>query len=335
MNTALFYKKLDNEKVQCFLCPHRCIISNGKSGVCRVRINTNGQLFAASYGQICSFGFDPVEKKPLYHFYPGHTIFSIGSIGCNLRCKFCHNWEISQSSLSDFNYIKSYSPEEIIHLAKGRADNIGIAYTYNEPLVWYEFMMDVARQSADERLKNVMVTNGFINPGPLENLLAVMDAFNVDLKAFNNEFYKRNTSSFIDPVKETLKKISREGKHLEITNLLISEENDDKNEFEEMVKWISGELSPLTVLHISRYFPSFEMDRPATPPERIQEFYHIARRHLSHVYVGNMDSSIGQDTFCHKCGELLIHRNRYQTEIIGLDKTGKCAHCLEQMVTLG
>ncbi len=186
--------------------------------------------------------FDPIEKKPLYHFFPGSIIFSAGSLGCNLHCKFCQNWEISQTGIEEFGYLKDVTCEMLISKALSRSNNIGIAYTYNEPTVWFEFMLETAKLAQKEGLKNVMVTNGFINPEPLEELFPFMDAFSVDLKAFTEEFYKTITASRLEPVLNALKMIRNSGRHLEITNLVITDTNDDEKEFTEMVDWIATEL---------------------------------------------------------------------------------------------
>ncbi len=287
MKEASFYTS-ENGLISCNLCPHNCTIHDGKRGICRVRKNENGRLISESYGQICSMNFDPIEKKPLYHFFPGRIIFSAGSLGCNLHCKFCQNWEISQSGIEDFGNLRMASPPELINKALSRNNNIGIAYTYNEPTVWFEFMLETAKLAQKEGLKNVMVTNGFINQEPLEELFPYMDAFSVDLKAFNEEFYKTITASRLEPVLAALKMIRKSGRHLEITNLVITGTNDDEKEFTEMVNWIATELGRETVFHISRYFPMFKMDKETTSHEKLKNLYDIAREKLDYVYLGNL-----------------------------------------------
>jgi pyruvate formate lyase activating enzyme len=331
MQKASFWNKLENNKTSCSLCPHNCVISVGKRGVCKVRKNINGELFAETYGQICSSGFDPIEKKPLYHFFPGSVIFSVGSIGCNLHCKFCQNWEISQSSPDEYPYLKNASPQEIVRSAVNKKDNIGIAYTYNEPIVWYEYMLDIAKLAKKENLKNVMVTNGYINQKPLEELMEYIDAFSVDLKAFTEDFYKKISFAELNPIKETLKNLHKNNKYFEITNLVITDENDDEKVFEEMVKWIAGELGADTVLHISRYFPTYKLTNQPTSVTTLLKFYEIAKEHLNYVYIGNASTEKGQNTYCPKCGELLIHRSRYSTQVEGLEN-GKCKKCGHQVL---
>ena len=332
MKEASFYKNL-NGKVQCSLCPHNCIISEGKFGSCKVRKNEKGKLYSVNYERVCSLHFDPIEKKPLYHFYPGKTIYSVGSVGCNLHCKFCQNWEISQSGVEEFGYLKKVSHQEIVNQAKNRQDNFGIAYTYNEPTVWYEYMYDIAVIASEQGLKNVMVTNGFINPEPLEKLLPYMDAFSVDLKAFNEDFYKKFTSSRLEPVLDTLKKIKQSGKHFEITNLVITDTNDKTKEFKQMVNWISNKLGEDTVLHISRYFPTYKMTKEPTSPKTLQRFYDIASEKLNYVYLGNVRSGEGQDTYCKKCNRKVISRSGYYTETVGLDSLGNCIKCKQPIIS--
>jgi len=332
MKEASFYNRLD-EKVQCLLCPHECKINEGKRGSCNVRKNFNGKLISENYKQVCSYNFDPIEKKPLYHFYPGRTIFSIGSIGCNLHCSFCQNWEISQSGAEDHPYLKSNSPEDIVSLAKSRSDNMGIAFTYNEPTVWYEYMMDIAKLAKQADLKTVMVTNGFINPEPLGDLLPYMDAFSVDLKAFTEQFYKQHTSSKLAPVLETIKMLQKHHKYFEITNLIITQTNDGEKDFREMVDWIAEKTGEDIVLHISRYFPMYKMTKEATSTEKLKQLYAIAREKLNYVYLGNVRSDEGQDTYCKNCNYKVIERTGYNTNCIGLTTSGQCSNCNEQIIS--
>jgi len=327
MKEATFYTQIENEKIQCTLCPHNCHINEGKRGSCRVRKNINGKLIAENYEQVCSYSFDPIEKKPLYHFYPGQKIFSVGSIGCNLHCKFCQNWEISQTNVDDFGHLNQITAEGIVELADSRHDNMGIAFTYNEPIVWYEYMVDIAKLAHQKGLKTVMVTNGFINPKPLESLIPLIDAFSVDLKAFSEKFYAEITSAGLQPVLETLKTIRKNNKHLEITNLVITDLNDDAAEFKEMVSWIADELGEETVLHISRYHPMYKMKNEATSTSKLQELYEIAKEKLDYVYLGNVSTYEGQNTYCKSCREIAISRTGYYIEMSGLDKYGNCKFC--------
>lgn len=331
MKKAEFYKKLDDKKVQCLLCPHQCIIKKNSRGICKVRKNFEGDLISENYGKVCSMAFDPIEKKPLYHYFPGRIIFSVGNIGCNLNCQFCQNWQISQSSVDEYQFLRNISSKEIISSA-ARKNNIGIAYTYNEPTVWFEFMLEIAKLASEKELKNVMVTNGFINPEPLKKLLPYIDAFSVDLKAFTNDFYKKYTFSQIEPVKKSIKTIHNNNKHLEITNLVVTDLNDKKENFEEMVKWISGETGRDTVLHISKYFPTYKLKNRPTSVKTLIEFHEIAKQYLDYVYLGNVGRESGNDTICSNCGTTVIRRNGYYVDVVALDKNGNCDNCGNRIV---
>ena len=325
---ALYYTKLENKKVKCRLCPHECEIRDTKYGICKVRVNRGGELFTENYGIVSSLGFDPIEKKPLYHFYPGSEILSIGSIGCNLQCDFCQNWQISQTSKSDFKRANNrYGHSEIVELALSKKNNIGVAYTYNEPTVFFEFMLEIAIDAKQKGLKNVVVTNGFINNEPLNKLNQFIDAYNVDLKAFIDDFYIKFTKSQLEPVKETLVNIAKAGKHLEITNLVIPGLNDNSEKFKEMVKWINENTGEKTVLHISRYYPSYKFKKEPTSVEKMLQLYEIAKKQLKHVYLGNLLLSEGSNTYCPECNELIIERSGYNTRLVALNKNGSCSSC--------
>ncbi len=332
MKAAGYYEELYRTQIKCTLCPHYCTLGDGKTGICRVRKNVEGEMFLNTYGAVSSMGFDPIEKKPLYHFYPGSIIFSVGSYGCNLHCKFCQNYEISQSGGNSFDFRKLYEPRQIVDMAAEQKGNIGIAFTYNEPIVWFEYMRDIAELSRREKMKNVIVTNGYINPEPLEEIIGWMDAFNVDLKAFSEDFYMSQTMSKLAPVLETLKHIRRRGRHLEITNLIITNKNDNKTEFTEMVKWIKSELGADTVLHLSRYFPVHKMSEPPTPPGTISQLFDIAKEYLNHVYIGNLQTPEGQNTYCPECGHRAICRSRYDARLEGIDHKGRCSKCGHQVL---
>lgn len=323
---AQWYLSLNDETVQCTLCPHNCVLKEGKSGICRVRINQDGKLMTEVHGFVSAINFDPIEKKPLYHFYPGSTILSLGTYGCNLRCFFCQNCTISQTAAKPELPHSYYTPEQIIQIALRKPENIGIAFTYNEPIVWFEYMIDIARLAKKAGLKTVMVTNGFINKEPLSVLLEYMDAFSVDLKAFKEDFYTKVTSSRLEPVKETLKQISRAGKHLEVVNLVIPELNDDEASFSAMISWIAKELGRDTVFHISKYFPGFKLTTEATPVSSIRKLKRLAEKELSYVYAGNLVAE-NNDTNCIKCNNILITRHGYTVSTVGLDEEGKCKQC--------
>lgn len=330
---ASFYNKLNNKKVQCTLCPHNCILKEGEVGICNVRENTEGVLISQNYGVVSSMGFDPIEKKPLYHFYPGTSILSVGSFGCNLQCEFCQNWQISQTGVKkSLSEERLYSSEKIIELALSKEDNTGIAYTYNEPTVFFEFMIDTAKLAKNRGLKNVMVSNGYINQNPLNKLNNFIDAYSIDLKGFNNNFFKKYTKSTLNPVKESLINIVASGKHLEITNLVIPTLNDNENEFEEMVKWISINLGKEIVLHISRYYPTYKLNIKATSIEKMVKLKDIAEKYLSYVYLGNVAMPEGNNTYCPSCNELLIKRSGYSISLSSITDKGYCKKCGKQIL---
>jgi len=327
MKEALYYQNTGSSKVECALCPHNCRIKDQNRGICGVRKNIGGKLYAENYGMITALGLDPIEKKPLYHFFPGREIFSIGSIGCNLKCFFCQNWEISQATPDDISSKHSYSVDKIVQMAVSQKDNLGVAYTYNEPVIYYEYMLDIAGKIKQAGLKNVVVTNGFINPEPLERLMTYIDAFSVDLKGFTNEFYKKYTGSTFQPIKNTLKKLGDSNLLLEIINLVIPTLNDDIGKFEEMLKWIRDHVGENTVLHISRYHPGYKSRISATPASTLKEFYALATQYVNYVYLGNVLLEEGSNTFCHQCKNLLVRREGYYAETPGLDAEGSCLFC--------
>jgi pyruvate formate lyase activating enzyme len=285
-------------------------------------------LYAENYGMVAAKHVDPIEKKPLYHFYPGRGIYSIGTVGCNMHCLFCQNCEISQTSVKAARFLKYMEPGDVVKEARAHPESIGIAYTYNEPGVWFEYIMEVARKAKEVDLKNVMVSNGYINEIPLREILEVMDAFNIDLKGYTEDFYKTQTFSSLNPVIDTIREVSVSGKHLEITNLVIPLLNDDPDIFEEMCIWLADEIGQDTVLHLSKYFPSYKKTLPSTPENKLVEFYHTAKKYLWYVYIGNVShGSIGKNTICPKCKTTVIERSGYSTKIFKIDTEGKCTVC--------
>jgi pyruvate formate lyase activating enzyme len=311
--------------IECRLCPHFCKIPHGKRGICGVRKNTGDKIELLTYGVISGHSLDPVEKKPLYHFFPGHHILSIGSYGCNMRCDFCQNYHISQRSADSFS--PETDPDKLTLEALNATDNIGLAFTYNEPIIWFEFIVDTAIKIKESGMQTAMVSNGFVNRNPLNNLLEFIDAFNIDLKAFNNSFYTRLTGAELKPVKETLKQISKAGRHLEITTLIIPGRNDSEKEMDLEAQWISEELGNETPLHLSRYFPMYKRDDPVTPESTLTRLYDRASKYLKYVYIGNNSAGTGQDTCCSKCGIIVTKRSGYSTRILNLDTEGKCTRC--------
>ena len=278
-----------------------------------------------TYGVTSGHSLDPVEKKPLYHFFPGRNILSIGSYGCNMRCDFCQNYHISQSRAGSFS--PGTDPDILAIEALNAPNNIGLAFTYNEPVIWFEFIMDTAAKIREMGMYNVMVSNGFVNRNPLNDLLEFIDAFNIDLKSYNDQFYAKLTGAELEPVKNALKQIAKAGKHLEITTLIIPGRNDSEQEMEMESKWISEELGNETPLHLSRYFPMYKRDDPVTPESTLTRLSDKASEHLKYVYVGNTSSIRGQDTACSKCGKIVTRRSGYNTRLLNLDSKGNCTGC--------
>jgi len=265
---------------------------------------------------------DPIEKKPLYHFYPGSMIFSVGTVGCNLHCGFCQNWQIAQRTDA---VTAEVTPEYLVELAREQPHCIGIAYTYAEPAIWYEYVYDTAKLAREAGLKNVLVTNGYLNPEPLVELVPWIDAVNLDVKAFSEEFYKQNCRGRLQPVLQTAE-ILVERCHLEITTLLIPGLNDSETELRELVAWIAS-LDRDIPLHFSRYTPQYQMKRPVTPLATLQRAREIALEKLNFVYLGNVwEDNSGSNTYCPACGRILIKRRGYHTFVQGI-KAGKCINC--------
>ncbi|MBS0009875.1 MAG: AmmeMemoRadiSam system radical SAM enzyme [Bacteroidales bacterium] len=324
---AAYYISLEENKIRCKLCPHNCLLNNGETGKCRVRHNADGRMHTDVYDMVSALAIDPVEKKPLYHFYPGMDILSVGSFGCNMSCAFCQNHEISQPAVDIMNSRKNrISTAVIVKEAEQAEKNIGLAFTYNEPIVWYEFMMELAVMAKKTGMSTVMVSNGYINRAPMKKLLEAIDAFNIDLKAFNDNFYRQYTGASIKPVLDTLKDIKTGGRHLEITFLVIPGYNDKMDEFRNCVSWINDELGPDTVLHLSRYFPSYNFSAPPTPASTLHEMYDIASEKLHFVYPGNINIPGIMDTKCPACGTSVTSRRGYGINHLNTSD-GTCAKC--------
>lgn len=327
---ALYYQPKEKKKVQCNLCPRFCLIPEGKTGFCRARINQKGRLYSLVYNHPCSIHEDPIEKKPLYHFLPGSRAFSIGTIGCNLTCKNCQNCEISQAKFEDIPHF-DLSPEEIVKRAKA-AKCQSIAYTYTEPTIFYEYVLETAKLARKKGLKNIMVTNGYINPDPAKRLYKYIDAANVDLKGYSEEFYRKICNVKLQPVLEILKIIKKMGVWLEVTNLIIPGYNDNLEKFEEMCLWVQKELGKNVPLHLSRFHPEYQMFKvPHTPFETLNSLYKIARSHLGHVYLGNVQAIRENNTYCPNCSELLIERSGFNIlkNIIVNNHCSKCGQRVE------
>ncbi len=280
---ASYYQKQKSGKVQCLLCPKKCLITCGGIGFCGVRKNIDGTLYSLVYGKTTGMAVDPIEKKPLYHFHPGEFIFSLGTRGCNLGCVFCQNWRISQNLNA---CLEDITKEEIVEQAL-RRKTFGIAYTYNEPFIWYEFVRDTAALAKENGLENVLVTNGYVNLEPLEELLPLIGAMNIDLKAMDDQFYRSICKATLDPVLNTIKR-AKQSTYIELTNLIIPTLNDSDEQIEKLADWILNNTGADTPLHLSRYFPCYELNLPLTPVETLKRAKAIAEKKLKYVYLGNV-----------------------------------------------
>ena len=321
-----YFTSLDGGEVQCELCPHKCRVSKGKRGLCRVRENRDGHYYTLVYGNPCAVHLDPIEKKPFFHVLPATSSLSIATAGCNFQCKFCQNWEISQASPEDL-YNIDFPPESLVQKAK-EAKAQSIAYTYVEPTIFYEYMLDTAQLAKKAGLLNVYHSNGFINPAPLRNLCKVLDAADIDLKGFTDGFYQELCSGELAPVLNTLKILKQEKVHIEITNLMIPTKNDEMSVVKEMCLWIKKELGPDTPIHFSRFYPLYRLKNlPPTPVSTLEKARAAAlSAGLEYVYIGNVPGHESESTFCPKCKKLLIQRTGYMVGEIHL-KGGKCGYC--------
>ncbi len=330
LREALFYQKLENNALQCLLCPRNCVIQNNKRGFCRVRENRGGILYTLVYAKPVAIHIDPIEKKPLFHFLPSTTAFSIATAGCNLKCKFCQNWEISQSTPEEADYVY-LEPEDLIKRLK-ESGAPTIAYTYSEPTIFYEYMLDIAKLAKDIGIKNVMHSCGYINEKPLRQLCKYLDAANIDLKGFSDDYYANMTQGALEPVLKTLKILREEGVHIEITNLVLSGYNDAPDLIIKMCLWIKDNLGADTPLHFSRFFPMHKLlNLNPTPVETLERARQIALDcGLKYVYIGNIAGNPAENTYCPKCKKILIERKGYfilQNNIKG----GKCVFCGEEI----
>jgi len=317
--------KKTSDKLECQLCPHYCKLSKDKTGICGVRKNTGNKIELTTYNVLSAYSVDPVEKKPLYHFFPGSNILSIGSYGCNMRCDFCQNYNISQNIPESI--VPGATINRIIKDALSTDNNIGIAFTYNEPSIWFEYIRDVSKIANKEGLFTVLVSNGYVNSEPLEEIIKFIDAFNIDLKAFNNTFYRKLAGAELEPVKSSLKQIADSEKHLEVTTLIIPGQNDDEKEMALQTEWMAEELGPDTPFHLSRYFPTYKRDNPPTPEDSLKKLFEIASKNLNYVYMGNTSSHEGQNTSCPICGTVVTTRLGYKTRVVNIDSEGKCNTC--------
>jgi len=323
---AMYYKGIDERTVQCELCPRNCTLSNGQRSFCRVREPKDGKLYSLAYGLACAAHIDPIEKKPLFHFLPQTNAFSVATAGCNFRCKYCQNWSISQFPPEDTDN-ENLMPADVVKRAQA-AGCPTIAYTYTEPAVFYEYMLDSSKIAHSKGIRNIFHSNGSLNPRPVEELSDYLDAANIDLKAFDQEFYSTISAGYLETVLTTLQILKRKNVWIEITNLVIPGLNDDLTKIKKMSVWVTKNLGEDTPLHFSRFWPQYKLTNlPPTPISILEDARRTAMdTGLKYVYIGNAGGHKAESTYCPKCGKLLIHRSGYS--ILGNNiKDGQCAFC--------
>ena len=323
---ARYYEKLPDREIKCQLCPRFCQLGDKERGFCGVRENKDGRYYTLVYGKVASLNVDPIEKKPFFHFLPGSQALSLATAGCNLSCRFCQNWEISQMRPEQVRNI-NLPPEAVVTTAENQGCPV-IAYTYSEPVIFYEFMYDTSLLARRKGLKNVVVSAGYINPQPLADLLKVVEAVKIDLKAFNQDFYHQYVRGELQPVLETIKQIARSPVWLEIVYLVIPTLNDNPEEIRKMCRWLKTEIGPDYPLHFSRFHPMYLIKNlPPTPVSTLEKLRQIALEEgLHYVYVGNVPGHPGESTYCPNCGKLIIERYGYTINKIEISK-GKCHFC--------
>lgn len=325
MKEAKYYEKLPDNKVHCYLCPRHCKIGDGQPGFCFVRKNEGGILYQMAYNQPYAINIDPIEKKPLFHFHPGTAILSLGTAGCNIGCKFCQNWDISKAR-HDHNRAFDLTPQKAVKAAR---DNYcdSMAYTYNEPTIWAEYVEDLSSEARADGLFNVMVTNGYITPEVIDEVYTNIDAANVDLKSFSEDFYSKVTLSHLEPVLEALKILKQKGVWMELTTLIIPSLNDDPGEIRSMCEWVLDNLGPEVPMHFTAFHPDYKLrNLPATSGRTLENARELAlETGIQYVYVGNVYSN-SANTYCPKCGELLIRRSWHSVEANHLND-GCCPNC--------
>ncbi len=328
LTPTTYWTLLDNGKVRCDLCHRHCSLKEGQRGVCFVRMAHGGEIVLTTYGRSSGFAVDPIEKKPLSHFYPGSTVFSFGTAGCNLTCKFCQNWDISKSREADTLGVLA-SPRRIAESAKAKGCQ-SVAFTYNEPIIFLEYAVDTAIACHELGVKTVAVTAGDICERPRRDFFDHIDAANVDLKAFTERFYKKLCGGHLEPVLDTLTYLKNETSvWLELTTLLIPGENDSETELDEQTGWVVDRLGPDVPMHFTAFHPSWKMmDHPSTPTETLTRAREIAIRNgVRYAYTGNVRDVHGSSTFCHNCGELLIGRDWHRLLKWNLTSAGCCREC--------
>ncbi|MGD2295179.1 MAG: AmmeMemoRadiSam system radical SAM enzyme [Candidatus Aminicenantes bacterium] len=323
---ARFYTKLEDREIECFLCPRECKLGDKERGYCGVRENIGGTYYTLVYGKACSLNVDPIEKKPFFHFLPGQSALSIATAGCNVNCKFCQNWEISQVRPEQIRHI-DLPPASVAANAK-KYNSPVIAYTYSEPVVFYEYMYDTSKEARKRGIRNVVITGGHITPDPLKELIKVVDGIKVDLKAFSQDFYTKYVRGELQPVLDAIKIIAKSNIWMEIVYLVIPTLNDSREEIQDMCRWIKSEIGPDIPVHFSRFYPMYLMKNlPPTPISTLEKAYEIALEEgLHYSYIGNVPDHRAESTHCPKCHKTVIRRRGYRIEKIELI-AGKCRFC--------
>lgn len=328
LKETMYFEKLEDGKIRCRICFKNCVVPPGGTGFCHNRINKAQSLYNIVYGRPSAVQFDPVEKEPLHHFLPGTSILCIGTAGCNFRCKFCHNWQLSQQSIDEIGYYQELEPADVVQKALERWKTPSISFTYNEPTVFYEYVYDIARLARENELKVVIHSNASMNPDPLKQLIPYVDAFTIDLKAFRQDFYRDVSQGELEHVLGTLEKIKAEGVWLELVNLVIPDLNDDLEDIKKMSHWICEHLGPETPLHFSRFFPAYRLtDLAPTPVETLEQAHATALQEgLLFVSLGNVPGHKYNSTFCPDCGEIVIERVHFTVHSVKMED-GRCASC--------
>ena len=323
---ASFWQELENKKVQCNLCAHNCEINEDKTGICSVRKNEDGKLYTLIYGSCSSLAADPIEKKPLYHFYPGTKALSMGTIGCNFKCDHCQNYSISTADYK-YPYLRELTPEQVVELAKEHSCQ-GVSYTYNEPTIWHEFCFDSAKFVKKAGLYTCYVSNGYMSEAALKEICPYLDAMNIDVKAFNDDFYKKICKARLNPVLETCELAKELGIHIELTYLVIPGYNDSIDEVKNFCKWVVENLDNNTPVHFSRFHPDHNLTNVSrTPMETLLKIYNVAKEiGILYPYLGNVTPGDYENTRCYKCGNVCIERAGYSINLEGV-KEGKCIKC--------
>lgn len=323
---VLTYDKI-GDKLNCKVCERRCIIKEGDTGFCSMRANTDGKLYALNYAATSSVAVDPIEKKPLFHFYPGSDVFSLGSVGCNFRCKHCQNWNISQVNLEEIP-TREILPEEAIRLTKQYGCK-SIAWTYNEPTMWFEYTYDCAKLAKKEDIATVYVTNGYMSEESFDLINPYLDAANIDLKGMSDKFYIDLCQARLQPVLDNIKRFYDNKIHIEITNLMIPGYNDSEEDIKSLINFIVEKTGTEVPLHFTRFFPYYELGQlPPTPVESLRRAYDMAKEAgMQYVYVGNVSTGGEENTFCPECGKVLIERNGFEVMGDELKETRKCPTC--------